>query len=248
MIQLKKISALVGITSLALVLSACNEDYKGTISVQEQLSFTKKKKTVTLPAGNYSAEIKATSKTNLQLEVVIDKKNKLEVDFKAEKGTKIIGADGSINLPSSMNQQPYDIVGRQDINIVNGPELDRVESCSYTDREWVCRNEKTPKKCAPDGSCVGGESREVCGMENVTKYGEQNVSYYDQDTTKTITLQLLAANSNSVAANFVGTHFKSEKIYTYKGVCASRWGGGHGGGWGRHDDRHDDFGRPPFRP
>lgn len=230
----QKFASLIGLASLALVMTACNEDYKGSISAKEPLTFTKKKKPVTLPAGVYKAEIKATSKTNLQLEVVLDKKNKLEIDFKADKGTKIIGAGGVINLPASMNKQPYDIVGNQVVDITQGAEVDAVESCTYTELEWRCKHEAVPKECLPDGRCIGGGTREVCGEERVTRYGDQNVSYYNEYTTKDIAIQLLVPNSNNTVAAFDGTYRKTDKIYTYKGICGSRFG--HGFGHGHHGD------------
>jgi len=58
---------------------------------------------------------------------------------------------------------------------------------------------------------------EVCENVPVTLYGNQDVSYYNQTTVKTLSAQFLKNSSN--IADFVGSRSNTDKIYTYQGVC-----------------------------
>lgn len=217
---MNKTITLVSAFALSTILTACGgEKYSGTINVAETLSFSQKKKTITLPVGQYAASVKASSKTNLALEIKLDKKNKLEIDFKAAKGTKIIADNGTINLPASMNKQPYDIVGRQTIYVDDGSKTRTTESCTYTENEYSCWTEEIPETCDKEGNCSGGGTQNDCGYIDLQKSGTQEVEYFYRSTDKYVAVNLNVPNTNTVVATFKGSVSYSNKVYTYEGAC-----------------------------
>jgi hypothetical protein len=58
---------------------------------------------------------------------------------------------------------------------------------------------------------------EICETVAVTYYGDQDVRYYYSTTTKTMIAQFV--QGTDVLATFQGQDSKTDKIYTYKGIC-----------------------------
>jgi len=95
-----------------LAVVACNKTVDGVLTNSETLTFSAKKGTATLPAGQWEAALKFPSKKEVKLNVTIpNQKNALEVSFKVPKGAPLPQENGSFELSSKLSGQPYDVNG-----------------------------------------------------------------------------------------------------------------------------------------
>lgn len=240
---------LLGIT-LSLGLSACDDvDFRSILIVQNPLKLvsatsstncddqvdwwncSKEPETLLLTPGSYSlsARLGETSKTTKLLLEIPNSKNTKQV-ITIESSRKLSSNDQTFSLsPEEINQE-FALNGNIVTQYENGPHQNDVESCTYTTREYVCRekrihatdnlidkqidkrndhNHRPPHRPPP--------TETVCGYETVTHYGRQYVEFYVQYITKTLSLSFIKENSE--AASSVGNWHDSNKIYTHIGIC-----------------------------
>lgn len=224
-----KLAKLV-ITCLATItfLTSCDE-LKGAITVSSPINVVKDKKTYVIGVGTHQANLKVKNENLINFEVDTlsgEKDIKVKTNFNA----KNLYNGQRIDLPSQVSGQPFDIVGIYKDETTNSENYNGWESCTYTERERqcgyvyyppVCRTETI---CAPNGQqchtrevCTGGGNRYECRDVDVTRYGQQEVSYYDSYRSREIALDIIVSGQKQGRVN--ASENTSDRIYTYKGFC-----------------------------
>lgn len=193
-----------------------------------------------LEANEYHimARLSNTQKTTqLILEIPQNKEKKI---ITIESSKKLSEGDQTFSLTSEDIQQEFSLNGALNTKVEDGPNQSDIESCTYLTREYICREvTSTPKAMAlqdpKDKDSKKGYPVErghgdthqhrplppppkvVCGYENVSHWGHQNVEFHMKYTTKTLALSFV--KDNGIAAYSNGTWSGSDKIYTFKEAC-----------------------------
>ena len=190
---------------------------KGDLDIHESITLLKKKslfssklKKVKIPAGNYKATLKASSKKKIKLKIKDVKGKDLSIPFLIPENFEL--KEGDVELSSQVTKQPYDLA----ISIAknsNSQVYDTTESCvshyiESRECHWVsastsCHTEGGHEVCRtkPSGEevCYTTSSRQVCSTtpgytscHNVSTpvYGSQQVTYESVTTTKTMIVRL----------------------------------------------------------
>ena len=191
---MKKISLLI----MALFFVSC-ETINGNFTVTDTLSLNKGADQVKIPAGNYKASIRVTTR-KVKLDIGDGNKYKFRIDPDA-----IPRRNGTVFFPATEVEQPYDVSTTVSSTVTETDSRAGNESCSYQQPYTVCY---------PDDR---GRSR--CYTEYRTVYGYRNVQYRVRTTDKSLNINLLAPGTELTMANFEGRDVKRERIYDYVGQC-----------------------------
>lgn len=228
---MKSLRVLLAVASCT-ILTACDESYEGTISLQKPLTLKIKKGELTIPMGEQNAKIKASS-SKIKLKLKINGKDS-EINFAVPKGQKIKSFN-DVNLTPEMSGQPVHLKGAQNSEYSDSAPVQSTESCSFDTYERQCGYETTPRKCVnqnvcntlPDGTqsctaipvCTGGDTNYVCKDVRVTHYGTENVEYYLTYTTTHRKVDIIEPTTQQVIGQFNNTSHDTDKHYTYKSGC-----------------------------
>jgi hypothetical protein len=195
-------------------------------------------KSLSVNPGSHSADISLTqsgSTKQIVLKLDGDKNKVIKISL-----DKDVSVGDQFSIRASQIKQDFDIVGRIDTQVSRSQEMSAIETCSETHYERRCHIEggnqghlvvatQQPGYLVPghppgEGQPGPGHQpppyippHEVCENVPVTLYGNQDVSYYNQTTVKTLSAQFLKNSSN--LADFVGSRSNTDKIYTYRGLC-----------------------------
>lgn len=204
----------------ALGLAACGE-LSGTITLQRAMNVVDKKgKTQQIMAGSYKAEFKyKEDKRQIELEMKDATANQKDVEMKIiiPAGTNIPRDNGMISLKGNEIGQPFDLNGELRTDVDTSSTTHTYESCTYTERERVCRRVCT-ERIGRDGKKFQDCGR-VCDWEYVTRTGSQEVEYHYVTTTVTLMADLLEATSQESVGKLSVDRADSVKIYDYQGMC-----------------------------
>lgn len=191
---MKKISLLI----MALFFVSC-ETINGNFTASETLSLKKGSDRVNVPAGNYKASLRVTTK-KVKLDIGDGNKYKFRIDPDA-----IPRRNGSVFFSAAEVEQPYDVSTTVRSTVSESDSRAGSESCSYQQPYTVCY---------PDNR---GRSR--CYTEYRTVYGYRQVQYRVRTTDKSLNINLLSPGTEMAVANFEGRDVNRERIYEYVGQC-----------------------------
>ena len=228
---MKKILPLIAVSFLVV---AC-EDMKGNLSVREELTVQAKKtglfqsgtKEAKIPVGSYEASINPTSKTNFNLEIKVNGKEK-KIPFKIAEGTKIPEFDGQLDVLASESGQPYDL--HADVKSdVSSYDYDTTETCvaGYVPvRRCIthpaqshCETRPATQECHVDRRSGQRVCREIpvtrncytrpaytdCRIVDEAVYGTQQVTKRKTTTVKNVVVDMLAAGAQVAQFNHTNT-------------------------------------------
>ncbi len=211
----------------ATFFSSCDE-LKGTINVSAPINVVKDKKTYTIGVGSHKANIKVKKENLINFEVKTlsgEKDIKIVTNFNAKR----LYDGQQFNIPSHVSGQPFDITGSYTDKTTYSETINTWESCTYTERERHCSDVyyppvcRTERICDPKGNChtreycTGGGYRYECRDIDITRHGQQDVSYYNSYNKKAIELNIIVANQQN--GRVFADDYSTDRIYNYKGLC-----------------------------
>ena len=172
----------------AAVLFAGCEKIEGQLNVTKDVKIRTTKGVVRIVrVGTYSADIKANTSKKITLRLNNDGDEKYE--FNIPNGS--IPENGSFSVKADTVGQPVDLKGTVVTTVTRGNTQQGTESCQY----------QTPVQyCYPSGPNGGV----VCSTRWEMRYGQRWIQYYDNRTTKDVSLSISAANTTEEAAQFQG--------------------------------------------
>lgn len=183
---------------MALLLLAGCQELSGQLTVKQAFEVLIKGKTTTVQVGQY--------KTNLDFKkskIVVDIEtlnNHLKLNIVIPDGMTL-PTNGSFELKSAQSQQPFDVVGEVETNVVETETQTRMESCQYQSYQNICN---------PTG----------CQTVPVTRTGTHYVEFYYRNTDRKMNFSIVSlSDSKANQADFTGAAKYSEKITTHEGQC-----------------------------
>lgn len=211
--------ALAGLMTMGL--SSCN-DFSGEFKTGQKLkivhtSMFGKKKTKSIPAGEYRATLGFSSKNKVKLSLKRSGKKDIDVKIKLPKNAQFPTYQGEISIPASQTGQRYDLKGKIATNVTRSGTTNTYESCSYTDQ--VRRCEKVCKEITKPNGRVVTRCKKECHMETVTIRGSRDVTYHTVYTAKKIKLGVFNPGTRDRLGDFKGNFNDSDKVYDYYGTC-----------------------------
>ena len=203
-----------------LGLAACGE-LSGTITLQRAMNVVDKKgKTQQLANGTYRAEFEyKEDKREIKLKVkdAIQGKKDLEMKIIVPATTEIPRNNGSVVLKGNEIGQPFDLHGELNTDVSETSPTRGVESCTYTEREYVCRR-VCEERIGRDGKKYT-DCHRACDYEYVTKYGQKDVEYHYVTTTVSLMADLLETQSQENVGKLNVDRTDSRQVYDYVGPC-----------------------------
>lgn len=221
---------LLGFLCIVFLSASCME-VDGTLNVKQDVTFqnvtietANREQDMTVPAGNYRAQLEFKSRERVVLEIKDFYKNNRDIDieFDIPKGSGIPQDNGNFFLSAADVGQPYDIAGEVNTDITRSPRRYDQEQCTYTDYERrcqrVCRN---VCRTRPDGRRVCRQRCENrCRNVRVTKWGWRDIEYHVRTEEKDYEVEILVPGTNTQAAVFQGDYRNSQTIIDYRGMCS----------------------------
>ena len=182
----------------ALLLTGCDREFTGTLSVLQPLSADNN---TTIEPGNYAAEIEVENRREFDLTVRdVSGDNDARIRFRFPEGLELPEENGSFRFTPEETGLPFYIAGSIATEVSESETRREQESCTRYERE-----------CYPTGG--GGYT---CRDRPVP--GWQEVEYFVRTTEQDLLVDL-ADTENVAAANFAGQYDRSERVYTYRGIC-----------------------------
>ena len=182
-----------------LILSGCDDTFKGVLRLQQQVILKMKKSELAVPAGNYNAEIKASS-SKVKLKLTLNS-TEHKIEFALPKGKKIRSFN-DVDISPAASGQAYRLKGNEVTDVSNTGSVDSTESCTYYTTENQCGWVDEPEFCDSEGICHGGGTEYICQDVQVGHSGTQSVTYYDTVYTTDRSIQLLDPNSQQTIGTF----------------------------------------------
>lgn len=216
--------------SCLLLLSAC-KDFTGGTAVEREITLVEKHQNTEIEPGRYSGKLKIHSKKKIVLEMQLPS-GKSEFIFKTEQNLKNMSPGDRIIIPAGVSGQSYAVDGVYNVDYSSSQPHSGTESCTFTAREYRCREVRQPEKCetvtecdpanpsqcATRTRCHDGGARTACGYENVSFPGNREVEYTYDTTVESVSLSLYDADQKPVAI-FQGSDTDTDKNYIHQGVC-----------------------------
>lgn len=216
------------VSGALLFFVSCKQEYSGTTNILSQISLRSTKgQNVVLDPQYKSSKIKFTGKNKFELHL-----NDKKFEFKTSQNLKKLKSGDSLYLPAGQNGQAYHLNAIYNVDTSSSGLIRSNESCNYNVTERRCQDIVQPKacqqvtECNPQGTscktrevCTDGQTVTKCSDVSVTRYGNQEVEYYNRTTTTRMDSQLLHPENNAVVANINVADNESEKIYQYRAIC-----------------------------
>lgn len=198
---------ILALLATGLFLMACDSSFRGTLRVEEPIALQVKEGRIDIPAGRYSGKVQVKS-AHAEIEIEHAKKKKVKVHLPLPKGHKIKSFE-QLDLSAAASGQAYRFKGEQSSESSTQYNISSTESCSVSEREYVCNENK--------------EGERVCGYEDVSKPGTQDVTY--DLTTIGTTRRILLIDEAAVKTVAVFSNYgtSESRRYTYTGTCRRDW-------------------------
>jgi hypothetical protein len=185
---------------VALFLVSC-EKIEGHLNVNRELALVNSKgMTHLLRAGTYTADVSTQSSRKFTLRLNNDSDERFFF-----KHAENIPDNGSFSIDSNSSGQPVDLKGEVSTVVKNSDYKSEFLTCSYRTAVQVCS--PSPR---------GGME---CRIEYRIIYGHQWVTYYIKETNRHVEMDISAANSSEVAADFRGDIRFFDRIITNEARC-----------------------------
>lgn len=192
-----------------LIFTGCKEKVRGRIDVSENLQLKRKKDTVTIKEGTYSATLGFKTKKKLTLKLSADGDAGKTITFKIPKGTRVSNRNGDFSLSPAQTGQPYTLNGHVDTITTTSDLYDGVETCYET---------ITRRRCTRDRQT--GER--VCTTDSTSVEGRRYYTYFYETDDKVFELDLLNADG-AKAAFFDGTKKDTRTVRLHSSSCVIKY-------------------------
>lgn len=206
---MKKQTIVLGLLS-ALMMTACEREFKGSIVLNSPLAIVQKKGPVIIPAGAFALELDVESKKEIQLKIKTPA-GKRELKIKSSSDLLLPKEGGRVVISGAQTGQAFDIVGEVDYQVHESSDRFRVESCSELITRRVCRLD------------VNGI--ETCSRESVSVPGQREVRYHTRTETRLLSAQIVNRADGAAAAEIDGANRASSEIVTGRSLCRLNRGG-----------------------
>lgn len=194
---MKKLISLLG---MGLLFTACN-GIEGQLAVNSSFKLKNAKGNVmTLEPAQYKATVDQVSSKKINLKI-----NGYDTKFPIAVPKNSIPDNGDFKVKSAVTGQPVDVAGTVKTDVVASPIRRTMQSCFYQRPVDVCMP-------LPNGGVS-------CRVDMRTFPGTQWVDYQDRSTSKDITLNILAVNTDTVVADFHGKANWSERVILFQSQC-----------------------------
>jgi len=236
----------VAVTAMMAFLVGCDEiKFGGTLNVFEAMTFAQDAGKVVVNPGQFQTKVILGMNGNqkqIKLEIKNNGNQPTVVDLNFDKN---IETNDQFTLKADQIKQAFDVTGNIVTTVTRTQEQWGNQSCTYQAQEIVCRGTKSAdevKDANPELTAKVEESILDFGKQYpgqygqypypgqygnppvpnchpvwVTRYGWQDIRYYDETTKKDITAAFVQADKN--LANYVGTGSSTQRINTYQGYC-----------------------------
>lgn len=191
---------MISLLAMGLLFSACN-GIEGELAVNSSFNLKNSDNAqVTVKEGQYKAVVDQVSskKINLKIEGYSSK-------FPILVPKNSIPDNGDFKVSSAVSGQPVDVAGNVRTDIKDAYTRRVLQSCFYQRPVQVCMP-------IPNGGVT-------CRVDMKTFPGSQWVDYRDRTTTREIVLNILAAKSENVVADFSGRAVMSERMIINQTPC-----------------------------
>jgi hypothetical protein len=197
------------ILALVLVLSASCVKVQGNLKVDEHVLYNKNGRSKVLLAGDYKANV-TIKKEELKLKLKGNLENH-RLTLKFPKGTVLPSTNGEISVSAQDLKQPFALAGNVKTDVTRSELVTTTERCSINVGMYDC-------------DWGGGYYDGRGGYYGPYSYchgrvldGERDVRYFNDTTTRTLSLQLLQEESSK--ATFTGVDVDVKRVYQFRGVC-----------------------------
>jgi hypothetical protein len=192
-----------------LILTGCKENIRGKLDVAEDLQLKRKKDTITIKEGSYSATLGFKTKKKLTLKLEADGDAGKKLTFNIPKGMTISNRNGDFSLTPAQSGQPYTINGHVDTVTKTSDLYDGVESCYET---------ITRRRCTRDRQT----GDRVCNTDTTTVEGRRYYTYFYETDDKVFELSLLNQNG-ARSAYFDGSKRSTRTIRLNSTDCIIKY-------------------------
>ncbi len=209
----------VALASLLLFLTSC-VGFQGNLVVNESFSVKEKKDVVVVPEGVYNAQLVVKSKRKLKLKIQNNTVDK-SATIKLAKGFKLPEYDGDFEIPASVIDQSFKIVGHKQTVVTRTSPVTEHQSCSIRRVRRVCRKVCETKIIKlPNGRT---ERRRVCRnvCNDIVRYipGSKLVTYHYKTVKQSLDLSLVDSDSLAQVADYQGGNTSTTQITDSIGYC-----------------------------
>ncbi|MCO4794851.1 MAG: hypothetical protein KC493_14120 [Bacteriovoracaceae bacterium] len=188
----------ISLLLLALLLVSC-ETINGNFQVSEMITLEKGSDNVSIPAGNYKASLRVTTK-KVKLDLGDGNKYKFKIDPDA-----IPRRNGNVFFSASEVGQPYDVSTTVSSDVSESDSRAGRETCSYREAYQVCYPDR--------------QGRTRCHTEYRTVNGYRRVQYRVRTIDKSLLINLFSPGTEMAKASFSGRDISKSRIYEYVGQC-----------------------------
>ncbi|MBI2519903.1 MAG: hypothetical protein HYV97_05790 [Bdellovibrio sp.] len=176
---------------------------EGLFHVETPFSYTKGNKSVTVPAGDYNADLNTRSSSmTLKFKDQAGEKHKIKMEVPRD---SVPSRNGSFHYESTQIEQPFDLSGQVTTEEERTPTQSRYESCTYQRPVQVCT--------------IDPYGRRICRVEYRTVYGNHQVLYHYLIARRSTLVTLEGATDRSALGAFTGKQNIENIITEYVGPC-----------------------------
>ncbi|HAZ11183.1 MAG: hypothetical protein A2X86_08575 [Bdellovibrionales bacterium GWA2_49_15] len=176
---------------------------EGLFHVETPFSYTKGSKTLTVPAGDYKADLKTRSSSmTLKFKDQAGEKHKVKMSVPRN---SMPSRNGTFHYESTQVEQPFDLSGQIATQEERRPTQSRYETCTYQRPIQVCTIDPT--------------GRRICRLEYQTVQGHHQVLFHYLISTSATLVTLEGATDRSLLGNFSGTQTVQYIVNEYTGPC-----------------------------
>ncbi|TNF27891.1 MAG: hypothetical protein EP319_10385 [Deltaproteobacteria bacterium] len=192
-----------------LIFTGCKEKVSGRLDVAQDLQLNRKKDTVTIKEGSYSATLGFKTKKKLTLNLKADGDAGKTFTINLPKGMVVSNRNGDFTLTPAQSGQPYTIDAHVDTVTTTSDLYDGVESCYET---------ITRRRCSVDRQT--GER--VCHTDSTTVEGRRYYTYFYETDDKVFELSLLN-DDGAKAAYFDGSKRDTRTVRLHSTGCIIKY-------------------------
>ena len=206
---MKKQTIVLGLLS-ALMMTACEKEFKGSIVLNSPLQILQKKGAVVIPAGAFALELDVEGKKEIELKIKTPA-GKRELKLKSSSDLLLPKEAGRVVISGAQTGQAFDIVGEVHFQVDESSDRFRIENCSEVITRRVCR--------------VDVAGIETCSRESVSVPGQREIRYHTRTETRLLSAQVVNRADGAAIGAIDGTNRASSEVITGRSPCRLVRGG-----------------------
>ncbi len=191
------------LVAMPFLFTSAFASVEGLFHVESSFSYLKGSKTLTVPAGDYKADLKVSnSSMTLKFRDQTDEKHKIKMEVPRD---SVPSRNGSFHYESTQVEQPFDLSGQVATQEERTPTQSRYESCTYQRPVQVCT--------------IDPYGRRICRVEYQTVQGNHQVLFHYLIALRSTLVNLEGATDRNLLGNFSGTENIEQIITEHVGAC-----------------------------